>query len=144
MGPKSAFRHRTDRMTERIVLDTTVLIDALRGYPVVERIRELRRSRSQLWVTPISIEEIWRGLRPGEETSARQLIDALLLVPIDRTVAQTAGRWRRDFAETGITLHQADCLIAAATSAVDGRLATGNPADFPMSDLVVEHWPVGL
>jgi len=130
-------------MTDRIVLDTTVLIDALRGYPVVDRIRSLRSSNSQLWVTPISIEEIWRGLRPHEETSARQLIDALWLTPIDRSVAEAAGRWRREFAEVGITLHQADCLIAAATDRVDARLATGNPGDFPMSGIVVENWPVG-
>ncbi|MDT5297453.1 MAG: hypothetical protein QOG79_695, partial [Mycobacterium sp.] len=43
----------------------------------------------------------------------------------------------------GITLHQADCLIAAATAGIDARLATGNPADFPMDDITVEHWPVG-
>ncbi|MGH8897917.1 MAG: hypothetical protein ACRDZ4_13070 [Egibacteraceae bacterium] len=26
---------------------------------------------------------------------------------------------------------------------VGARLATGNPADFPMTELQVEHWPVG-
>lgn len=130
-------------MSERLVLDTTVLVDALRGYPAARRIRLLRRSGLQLWVTPISIEEVWRGLRPGEEELADRLVDALRLAPIDRTVARTAGRWRRRHAERGITLHQADCLIAASTHRVTGRLATGNPADFPMSEIVVEHWPVG-
>jgi hypothetical protein len=32
---------------------------------------------------------------------------------------------------------------AAAALVIGGRLATGNPADFPMSELEVEHWPVG-
>jgi predicted nucleic acid-binding protein len=54
-----------------------------------------------------------------------------------------AGQWRQQFAGRGITLHQADCLIAAATAGIDARLATGNPADFPMDGVVVEHWPVG-
>jgi len=130
-------------MTDRIVLDTTVLIDALRGYPAVDRIRSLRGSKSQLWVTPISIEEVWRGLRPGEEEVADRLISALRLTPFDRTVARTAGSWRRRYAANGVTLAQADCFIAAATHRIKGRLATGNPVDFPMSEVVVEHWPVG-
>ena len=54
-----------------------------------------------------------------------------------------AGRWRRSFAERGVTLAQADCLVAAAAVGVDARLATGNPRDFPMEELPVDHWPVG-
>ena len=127
----------------RVVLDSTVLIDALRGYPVTDRIRLLRRSGAQLWVSPISIEEIWRGLREGEEQAAARLINALRVAPIDRTTAITAGVWRREYAKFGTTLHQADCLIAASTFRIGGHLATGNPSDFPMSELVVEHWPVG-
>lgn len=130
-------------MKQRIVLDTTVLIDVLRGYPASQRITLLRRSRCQLWVTPISIEELWRGVRRGEETHLVQLTEALRLAPIDRLSAQIAGEWRRKHAEKGVTLHQADCLIAAAAHRVGARLATGNPADFPMQGILVEHWPVG-
>lgn len=46
-------------------------------------------------------------------------------------------------ARVGARLHQADCLIAAAAHLRGARLATGNPADFPMAELLVEHWPVG-
>ncbi len=54
-----------------------------------------------------------------------------------------AGTWRRRFAEQGTTLHQADCLIAAAALGVDAALATANTTDFPMPELTVEHWPIG-
>ena len=127
----------------RLVLDSTVLIDALRGYPATDRIRSLRRSGAQLWVCPISIEEIWRGLREGEEQAAARLINALRIAPIDRTAAMMAGEWRREYAKAGSTLHQADCLIAASTLRIGGRLATGNPTDFPMPEVTVDHWPVG-
>ena len=127
----------------RLVLDSTVLIDALRGYPATDRIRSLRRSGAQLWVCPISIEEIWRGLREGEEQAAARLINALRVAPIDRTTATVAGAWRREYAGAGRTLHQADCLIAASTFRIGGRLATGNPSDFPMPEVTVDHWPVG-
>ena len=54
----------------RILLDSTVLIDALRGRPAGERLRALRRQGDEPWTCAISIEEIWRGLLPGEEVIA--------------------------------------------------------------------------
>jgi predicted nucleic acid-binding protein len=42
----------------------------------------------------------------------------------------------------GRTLALADCLIAAAAVGIGATLATGNPKDFPMKGLTVEHWPV--
>jgi predicted nucleic acid-binding protein len=54
-----------------------------------------------------------------------------------------AGEWRRKYAKRGLTLSQADCLIAAAALAIDGRLATGNPKHFPSRELVVEEWLTG-
>ena len=47
------------------------------------------------------------------------------------------------FAARGTTLSQADCLIAAAAYATAAVLATGNPRHFPMTEIEVEHWPVG-
>ena len=43
----------------------------------------------------------------------------------------------------GITLHQADCLVAAAAAGIGAALATANVDDFPMSELDVQHWPIG-
>ena len=127
-----------------LVLDTTVLIDALRGRPAAERIRELIAARVTLLTTAINVEEIVRGIRPQEGTAAEMLFAGLLVLPIRGEEAERAGTWRRRFAERGITLHQADCLIAAATYGVRASLATGSPKDFPMPELTVEEWPVGV
>jgi predicted nucleic acid-binding protein len=54
-----------------------------------------------------------------------------------------AGSWRREHARRGITLHQADCLIAAAAVGIGAALATANVDDFPMPEVRVEEWPVG-
>ena len=42
-----------------------------------------------------------------------------------------------------MTLHQADCLIAAAAKGISGTIATDNVDDFPMREVLVERWPVG-
>jgi predicted nucleic acid-binding protein len=127
----------------RLLLDSTVLIDALRGRPAADRLAALRRVGTEPWVCAISVEEIWRGLRPREEPVARRLFNGLRLAPLGVTEGIRAGAWRREFAKRGVTLHQADCLIAAAASGIGATLATANVSDFPMRDVNVEHWPVG-
>jgi len=123
------------------VLDSTVLIDALRGRPAVARIRALHDAGEIPATTAINMEEVVRGLRPSETTAVDRLLGGLVLLSIDEPAARIAGAWRRDFAARGQTLGQADCLIAATTQHHRARLCTGNPKDFPM--LEVEHWPVG-
>lgn len=126
-----------------VLLDTTVLIDVLRGRPAADRIQRLRVSGDVPVTSAINVEEIIRGLRPREVAPASRLFDGLRVVGIGRRVAEQAGAWRRDHAARGITLAQTDCLVGAAAFALGARLATGNPRDFPMLDLSVEHWPVG-
>jgi predicted nucleic acid-binding protein len=128
----------------RVLLDTTVLIDALRGKPAAGRLRALREAGADPYVCAINVEEIFRGLRSGEEDEATKLFSGLRLAVLGREEGERAGSWRREFARAGLTLSQADCLVAAAAAAVGARLATANPKDFPMPDLTVEHWPVGL
>jgi predicted nucleic acid-binding protein len=127
----------------RLLLDSTVLIDALRGRPVADRVAGLRRAGTEPWVCAISIEEIWRGVRPSEEAAVRRLFNGLRVAPLGTSEGIQAGTWRREFASRGMTLHQADCLIAAAAVGIGAPLATANVADFPMPELTVEDWPSG-
>jgi hypothetical protein len=127
-----------------VLLDTTILIDLLRGRADARRrLSELRRSGDAPCACAVNVEETVRGLRRGEEAQARALFAGLRIVPLGAVEGWQAGEWRRDFAERGRTLAQADCLVAAAVRSAGGRLATGNPKDFPMRELTVEHWPVG-
>jgi predicted nucleic acid-binding protein len=126
-----------------LVLDTTVLIDALRGRSAADRIEDLVLKNELLLTTAINVEEIVRGVRPSEQEAVDLLLTGLRIVPIRRQEAERAGRWRREHAARGITLHQADCLIAAAAYSAGGRLATANVKDFPMPELSVEEWPAG-
>jgi predicted nucleic acid-binding protein len=125
-----------------VLLDTTVIIDLLRGRADARRrLSELRRSGDSPYVCAINVEETVRGLTPSEREAAGTLFGGLRLVPLTDTEGWRAGEWRRTYASRGRTLAQADCLIAAAAVTIGGRLATGNPRDFPMAGLAVEHWP---
>lgn len=89
----------------------------------------------------ILVEEIWRGVRPEEEEVVRRLFNGLRIAPLGVAEGIRAGGWRRQFAGRGVTLHQADCLIAAASVGIGAPLATANIDDFPMPEVTVEHWP---
>jgi predicted nucleic acid-binding protein len=125
------------------VLDSTVLIDYLRGRPVIARVAALRDAGDVPATTAINVEEIVRGLSSEESRAAARLISGLVVLPVDSRAGWQAGQWRRDFAARGVTLWQADCLIAATTMVSSGSLATGNPKDFPMPGVNVSYWPVG-
>ena len=126
-----------------VLLDTTVLIDVLRGGAAAQRLLRLRSSGELPFICCVNVEEIWRGLRPGDEEDAGRLLQGLRLAELGLLEGQRAGRWRREAAARGTTLSQADCLIAAAALGVGARLATGNPRHFPVEGLEVEHWPAG-
>lgn len=127
----------------RILLDTTVLIDVLRGRPAADRLRELSASTEPPYACAVNADEIWRGTRDGERAAVERLLAALREAPLGIAEGRRAGEWRRLHAREGVTLSQADCLIAAAAVSVGATLATGNPDHFPMAELSVEHWPVG-
>lgn len=127
-----------------VLLDTTVLIDLLRGRPgASSRLKALRNQGDRPCACAVNVEEVVRGLRPDEEADARRLFAGLRVAPLGADEGWQAGAWRRGHAASGQTLTQADCLIAAAATSVGARLAAGNPRHFPMPGLTVEHWPVG-
>lgn len=128
-----------------MLLDSTVLIDLLRGRKqTVERLAALRQHAEPPFTTAINVDEIHRGLRATERPAAVGLFDGLRVAPIGRIEGARAGDWRREHAAAGVTLAQADCLIGAVAVSLGVPLATGNPKHFPMSELQVQHWPVGM
>jgi predicted nucleic acid-binding protein len=112
-----------------VVLDTTVIIDVLRGYHAA------RGFYHGLAAPPICSEvtriEVLAGMRPHEQTRTRQMLAALGWHPVDARVAELAGNWRRQF----LASHRIDVpdLCVAATAEVLGLpLVTSNVKHFPM------------
>lgn len=124
-----------------VLLDATVVIEYLRQSPdIVDRVERLLDSGDVAYTCAIVVEETIRGLRTEEEGRARSLFSGLRDVPLGTREGWRAGTWRRDFAKRGVTLSQADCLIAAAAVSIGARLATANVKDFPMPEITVEAW----
>jgi toxin FitB len=100
-----------------ILVDTDVFIDHLRGAA------ELKAGRHRLHYSVITRAELFAGAT-GTDLASRVLA-AFREVPVDRAIAERAGRIRR---ETGVRLP--DALIAATALERNLGLATRNTKDF--------------
>ncbi|MFP5068057.1 PIN domain-containing protein [Pseudonocardia nantongensis] len=118
------------RCSRASLLDSTILIDFLRGRPAVQHVRSLQDRGDDPCTTGINVEEIVRGLRASEMTSAHQLFDGLELISIDAVDGWKAGTWRREF--TGRDLHSArqyPAIVDALRAADAERWAHGGQRD---------------
>lgn len=112
------------------VLDTTVLIDSLRGdRAAISWLLGLNERPSCSEVTRV---EIIRGLRSAERADAEQLFTSLGWVPVSEPVARRAGDLGRRFRRSHAGIGTNDLIVAA--SAIDQGLtvATTNVKHFPM------------
>jgi predicted nucleic acid-binding protein len=113
-----------------LVLDTTILIDQLRGSEkAFEYLASLEGRPACSEITRI---EVMQGLRSSERRTANRLFATVTWVPVNETVARRAGelgrRWRRSHPGIGL----ADLTIAATAEELDADLATQNLKHFPM------------
>ena len=111
----------------QIVLDTTVLIDALRNRK--ERrglLARLVSSGQELATSTVSIAEVIGGLRLGEEQATQSLLASVEWIPVSATIAERA-----------IT----DMIVAATALESGSPVATDNSKDFQVPGLVLLQLP---
>lgn len=117
-------------MPGRLVLDTDVLVDYLRGRePAVSFVE---RSEDDLFVSAITVAELFAGVRESEERDALDhFLMAFEIVSVDEELARQGGLLRGQYGPshgTGL----ADALIAATADRVGGSLVTFNARHYPM------------
>jgi predicted nucleic acid-binding protein len=118
----------------RLVLDTSILIDHLRGRPreATELIPDALARGDELWGSEVVRAEVLAGMRAGEERETRALLSLVSWVGIDESVAETAGSLGRRYLRSHPGIDIADLLVAALVEHLDGELQTTNVKHFPM------------
>jgi predicted nucleic acid-binding protein len=123
-------------MSQPIILDTTVLIDALRN-------RNQRRallaglvvSGQELATSTICVAEVYGGLRPGEELATRAFLSGVDMVPVSPAIAERAGELKAAFRRQGQTRSITDMIVAATALENAFPVATDNRKDFQIPGL---------
>lgn len=119
----------------KYLLDSDVIIDWLRrAEHVVEWLMGRDAAGDFLGWSPVSIAEIYAGLRSREESVIADLMRVLDCVEIDARVGQKAGRYRHLFGRSH-DVEIADALIAATAHVHGLTLCTRNLKHYPMRDI---------
>jgi hypothetical protein len=119
----------------KYLLDSDVIIEWLRGSAaVVEWLDTHDAAGDYLACTPISIAEIYAGLRNREEFTVGEILQVLHCVDINERVGHKAGRYRAELGKSH-AVEIADALIAAAAHVHGLTLCTRNLKHYPMRDV---------
>jgi hypothetical protein len=102
----------------KVLVDTDVFVDHLRG------VRRLTTRNDAIHYSVVTRAELYAG-RGSEEVVVATVLAPFREVPVDRAIAERAGRLRR----TG-NLRLPDALIAATALELGCTLVTRNVKDF--------------
>jgi len=114
------------------LIDTSVLIDYLRGHEPAAAVLESRREAGALHASEITRLELLAGMRRGEERATRLLLSTIVWHEVDAEVAEKAGALGRDWLRSHRGIDAADLAIAATAVLVEAELLTMNVRQFPM------------
>lgn len=118
----------------RYLLDTVVLIWAVRGLHEAPAVLSRLRDRGDLAVSAITLLELRRALLPEEFHRAEEQLRGVEVLPLDGPTARAAGDYLVRCSGEG---YRTDFFagIIQATAARTGRaLVTYGPHQFPLAD----------
>ncbi len=115
-----------------VLVDTSVLIDYLRGHQQAGAVLEHERAAARLHASEITRLEVLAGMRPAEESATRSFLSTLIWHPVDADVAEDAGALGRRWLPRHRTIDGADLAIAATAVRAGAQLLTRNVRHFPM------------
>jgi predicted nucleic acid-binding protein len=134
-----------------ILLDTCVVSEPVRARPDPNVLRWLSAHRGQLYLSALTLGELWKGLARLDAGPRRERLSVWIeqlgaqhadrTLPIDARVAARWGELCATAERKGTPLGVIDGLLAATASTHGLSVATRNVADFaPAGVPVVNPW----
>lgn len=125
----------------RYVLDTTFVIDYLRGLPAaVDRFRAMFEAGDDPIVTDIVTAEAWSGTSPGGDDALERLLRYIEYVHPGPATSRVAGGWRADARRRGRTLSLPDALVAATAHDLAAAVLTRSVRDYALTPARIETY----
>jgi predicted nucleic acid-binding protein len=117
----------------KLLLDTTVFIDVLRGLETaVTFLRDAVEQDHELWSVSVVRTEVQAGMRKGEETATLALLDGVRWLDVTVELADDAGDLARRYLRSHRGVDTVDYLLGAGALALEARMCTSNVRHFPM------------
>lgn len=116
-------------MTTKILVDTDVLVDFLRGNPVA--VSFVQANAARMVLSSVTIAELYAGSREGDGLALDELPRVFPVEPVTFDIARAAGLLKANYGKShGLGL--ADALVAATARHHGFGFATLNVKHFPM------------
>lgn len=115
-----------------VIVDTSVLIDVLRGSKAAADCLARARAAGPLHSSVVVKAEVLSGMRSSEKTSTRELLSTVAWHEVDDTVVEEAGQLGRRWLPSHNTIDIADLMIAATAITLGMPLLTRNIKHFPV------------
>lgn len=122
-----------EKVRIKILVDTDVLINFLRGKNEVRELLTQANIDGDLYCSVINVAEIYSGMRLKEKEETENLLAGITIIPVDENIARKAGYLRSSIKNNKQLL--ADCLIAASAILNNCTLLTFNVRDFPFQEI---------
>lgn len=97
------------------------------------RCESARSGHNLLW-TPVSIAEIFAGVRKSENARVETLFLVLETLPISEAIGKEAGRYLHKYSKSH-SLELGDALVAASASVAGLALWTLNKKHYPIPEV---------
>ena len=115
-----------------VLVDTSVIIDYLRGHHGAEDVLEGERAAAPLHASEMTRLEVLAGMRTSEEGGTRSFLSIFIWHPVDTLIAERAGELGRRWLSSHRSIDSADLAIAATAMVTGCKLLTCNVKHFPM------------
>ncbi|MEY7851594.1 type II toxin-antitoxin system VapC family toxin [Natrarchaeobius sp. A-rgal3] len=122
-----------------MILDSTFLIDVLRGSSDVAGVVEDVDATGSPFVSAVTVMELYEGIHladasKAEQTKVRELLTDIDELPFDRECAMRAGRINADLVSSGEPIDETDVMIGATALVHDHSVVTRNVGHFERID----------
>lgn len=114
------------------LFDTDVLIEHLKGNEAATTLLLEASATEQAACSVLTRFELLAGMRSGERSRVRSLLDSLVNLDASVDIATRAGEWARTHRRSHEGVSAIDYLIAATAEAQGADLLTQNVKHFPM------------
>jgi predicted nucleic acid-binding protein len=117
----------------KLLLDTTVFIDVLRGLEsAVTFLRDAVEQDHELWSVSVVRTEVLAGMRKGEEEPTMALLGGVRWLDVTVELADDAGELARRYLRSHRGVDTVDYLLGAGALVLEARMCTSNVRHFPM------------
>ncbi len=128
-------------LSDTILVDTSILVDFLRGTDAAAKFLDTARAEARLSCSAVTVAELVVGTRTrAEQRAVEQLLARFDTEPITSADSTRALNWLRKYHHSrGVGFH--DCLIAATAVRLQATVATLNDKHFEQLHGVAVYRP---